>query len=68
MTASEWHGWRTPEGVISIKCLPGRTAVSLNIERDGAIKSVAYFHSDISALETMKLLDLLAVGVVDNGT
>ena len=68
MTDGEWHGWRTPEGTLRIGILPGHKQYALYIEHEDPIWShtLAYFDTENKAAETMRLLDLLAVGVVDD--
>ena len=68
MTDGKWHGWRTPEGTLRIG--PVGDTVSLIIEYGEGDSTfgttVADFHTENEAKEAMRLLDLLAVGVVDD--
>ena len=69
MTDGEWHGWRTPEGTLSIGPMPGRKRIALSIvqsnEYVASILPVAYFANEDLARQALRLLDLLAAGVVD---
>ena len=67
MTDGEWHGWRTPEGTLRIGIAPGRKLFCLFVEHEdpSVIRTLAYFNTEEDAKEVMRLLDLLAVGVVD---
>ena len=67
MTDGKWHGWRTPEGTLRIGPVGGRVALIIEYgEGDSAFGLVAaYFDTENEAKEAMRLLDLLAVGVVD---
>ena len=67
MTDDKWHGWRTPQGTLRIGPVGGRVALIIEYgEGDSAFGlPVAYFDTENEAKEAMRLLDLLAVGVVD---
>ena len=68
MTDGEWHGWRTPEGILRIGISPRHTQISLYIEHEdpACIHTLAHFTTEDGARTAMRLLDLLAVGVVDD--
>ena len=69
--ANEWHGWRTPEGILRIGISPGHKQISLYIEYEdpASIHTLAYFNTEDGARQAMRLLDLLAgVMVNDDGT
>ena len=68
MTDDKWHGWRTPEGTLRIGPVGGRVSLIIEYgEGDSAFGAiVAHFDTENGAQETMRLLDLLAAGVVDD--
>ena len=68
MTDGEWHGWRTPEGTLRIGYVGGRLSLVIEFGEGDATfgMPIAYFLTEGGAREAMRLLDLLAAGVVDD--
>ena len=68
MTDGEWHGWRTPEGTLRIGSVGGRISLIIEFGEGDATfgMPVSYFSTEEAARKTMRLIDLLAVGVVDD--